>query len=187
MTKEEWRIFMKKKLNEMKVEQFEALCKKIQARLYEEQVWKKANTIGLTVSRNREIDTENIISYAWNVGKRVAVPKSCPGTSQLDFYVIDTFSQLEKGYVGLLEPNVTSSKRIEKDSIDLLIVPGLVFDKMGFRIGYGGGYYDRFLQAFANETLALTLESQLIERIPHDSYDIPVNRLVTEKRTLSFS
>ncbi len=172
---------------EMKIEHFEALCSQIQARLYKEKVWKKANTIGLTVSRKREIDTRNIISHAWSVGKRVAVPKSCPDTSQMDFYVIDTFSQLEKGYVGLLEPIVALSKRIEKDSIDLLIVPGLVFDKKGFRIGYGGGYYDRFLQTFTNETLALTLESQLVERVPHDIYDIPINRLITEKRALLFS
>ncbi|PWA13325.1 5-formyltetrahydrofolate cyclo-ligase [Pueribacillus theae] len=181
MTKQEWRTFMKKKLAHMPSDTFGNLCKKIQDRLFQDCLWHEANTIGLTVSVNREIDTKKIIEEAWKLGKQTAVPKCSPDSFEMEFYLFDSFSQIERGFCNLEEPVVEKTRAIAEKDLDLLIVPGLAFDKNGYRIGYGGGFFDRYLQKYPNETISLSFECQLIPHVPRDRYDKPVNQLITEK------
>lgn len=184
MTKEEWRIVMKEKLQNMTFDIFKQNCATIYARLFNEAIWKKANTIGITLSIDREVETWPIIEHAWEMDKRVAVPKSIPHLHELTFYKIHSFSQIEEGYAGIMEPNPQQTSQVNHDEIDLLFVPGLVFDQDGFRIGYGGGYYDRYLQHFHHETISLAFECQLVEHIPRNPYDMPVNRIITENNVV---
>lgn len=184
MKKEEWRKAMKETLQNMPDDTFQQYCTNIYAKLFKEEVWEKANTIGITLSINREVETRQIIEKAWEMNKLVAVPKSIPQLHELTFYSIQSYRQIEKGYANIMEPNPSISKKVEKNKIDLLFVPGLVFDKNGFRIGYGGGYYDRFLQQFQNETISLAFDCQIVTELPHEEFDLPVNRIISEKKVI---
>lgn len=181
MTKEEWRNAMKKKLKQQTFDTFKQNCSLIYAKLYHKRAWKSAKTIGITLSIHGEVETRPIIERAWKLGKRVAVPKSNPRLRTLAFYVIQSFQQVEKGYAGIMEPDLKQTKKINHDEIDLLFVPGLVFDREGYRIGYGGGYYDRFLRTYRNKTLSLAFDFQIVDRLPRYSYDLPVQCIITEK------
>lgn len=144
-------------------------------------LWKNARTIGMTISSSFEWDTRIFIEQAWRENKRIVVPKSMPNTKQLIFYMIDTYEQLVKGYANLFEPDPLKAEMIHKTDIDLLVVPGIVFDNQGYRIGFGGGYYDRFLENLNVLTVSLVSELQLVDTIPIDQFDIAVQYLVTEK------
>ncbi len=107
-----------------------------------------------------------------------------PRRAEAEFFILDTYDQLETVYHGLLEPKPSETVRVNKQDIDLLIVPGLLFDKGGFRIGFGGGYYDRFLTDFPNQKLSLAGSFQVVENLPSESYDIPVDSIITEQGML---
>ncbi|GAA0443314.1 5-formyltetrahydrofolate cyclo-ligase [Lentibacillus halophilus] len=154
--------------------------KKLKQNLVSSDVWKRADRIGITVSKGMEWDTNPIIEAAWQEGKTVAVPKCYPDERKLTFFDFHTYDQLETVYYNLLEPNPNKTDNVNKETIDLLIVPGLLFDQGGFRIGFGGGYYDRFLADFPNRTLSLAADFQVVEKLPSDSYDVPVDSLITE-------
>ena len=186
MTKEEWRLWMKQRLASLSSEVYHRHRVEIEHRLYEEEWWQEAKTVGITVAIGREIETRNMIARGWQEGKQIAVPKSDPERGNLQFFVITSFDQLKSGHYGIPEPNPDKTRPIETNAIDLVIVPGLVFDQQGFRIGYGGGFYDRFLAEYSNKTLALAFEMQLVPEIPRDSFDMPVHRLITEKKTYRF-
>lgn len=142
--------------------------------------WKEAAVIGVTVSGDLEWDTKPIIRQAWQEGKTVAVPKCIPETRKLDFYKLEDFNQLEESFFQLLEPIPEQTEKLEKHSIELLVVPGLLYDARGYRIGFGGGYYDRFLANFPNRTVSILHSEQLIDEIPNEPYDVPVQQLITE-------
>lgn len=159
--------------------------REIEARLYKylfkSSLWNEANTIGITCSTNIEWNTEPIMERAWEENKIVAVPKTISREARLDFYRINNFSELISGYQQILEPKAIPEHKIKNDSIDLLIVPGVVFDERGYRIGFGGGYYDRFLVGFPNATISLLSTIQLVTKLPIEKHDIHVQYLLTEK------
>jgi len=149
--------------------------------LYHESEWQQAHTIGITVSIFPEVDTKAIIVHAWSQGKRVAVPKCEPKLRQMDFRILTDLSQLECVYSGLFEPRVDQTTPVNPEEIDLLIVPGLAFDARGHRLGFGGGYYDRYLATFSGNTLSLAFKEQLIGNFPTEDHDIPIGKIVSEK------
>lgn len=155
--------------------------KAIHGHLFDSILWNEAETIGVTLSTGKEWDTKAIIEQAWLENKSVCIPKAIHETRALHFYEITSFTQVEKGYFDLLEPIVTETTRMDAESIDLMIVPGLVFMPSGYRIGFGGGYYDRFLEYFESTTLSLLHSNQLVESFPAEPHDIPVQYLITEK------
>lgn len=161
-----------------------SIQKRISRKLFSSGYWKNASTIGVTISRAYEWDTELIIDRAWADRKEVCVPKCYPDTSQLVFHKLTDYNQLECVYMDLREPKPEETEVVEKNKIDLLIVPGLLFDHNGYRIGYGGGYYDRFLVGFDNTTLAIACEKQMMDMLPTNQFDIPVQHLVTENGVL---
>lgn len=181
VTKATLRKSMQEKLAKVSEAEREEISEKIQKRLFESKLWQQADTIGIYLSFGNEWDTRTIIEKAWQSGKNVAVPKTNPAVKELNFYQINDFSEVRKGHFNLEEPIVEKTKLVEKDAIDLLIVPGLVFSKDGYRIGFGGGYYDRFLTDFIHPTVSLVWSGQLVEYLPTDWYDIPVQYLCTEK------
>lgn len=149
--------------------------------LFASSLWKEADRIGVTLSTTKEWDTKAIVEQAWLEEKKVCVPKSIHNTRELHFYEITSFRQVEKGYFNLIEPIVSESERVADASIDLMIVPGLIFTRKGYRIGFGGGYYDRFLKDFENTTVSLLHTNQLVDAFPVESFDIPVQYLITEE------
>lgn len=149
--------------------------------LFNSLLWQNAQCIGLTVSSDEEWDTHAIIEKAWKDNKRVCVPKSIHSERALYFYELTSFNELEKGYFGIEEPQPAKTSRCQKECIDLLIVPGLVFTASGYRIGFGGGFFDRFLKAFNQPTVSLLHSNQLVESFPIESHDVPVDFLITEE------
>lgn len=149
--------------------------------LFESTLWKQAKSVGVTLSTNKEWDTNKIIEQAWLEGKKVCVPKAIHQTRALHFHEITSFRQVEKGYFDLIEPIVSETERVDDASIELMIVPGLVFTRSGYRIGFGGGYYDRFLSHFSNITVSLLHSNQLVDSFPVESHDMAVQYLITEE------
>ncbi|WP_099158509.1 5-formyltetrahydrofolate cyclo-ligase [Virgibacillus ndiopensis] len=168
------------KLKKIKENEKRAIEQKLKHYLTTSAAWENATTIGITVSQGFEWNTKPLIEEAWEQGKIVCVPKCEPKEKLLTFYQLKSYDQLEIVYYNLLEPKPKETKKVDKNDIDLLVVPGLVFAKNGIRIGFGGGYYDRYLTNFLNQTISLASIHQLVDSLPFESFDIPVNQLVTE-------
>ena len=148
-------------------------------------VWKEKYIIAITLARYPEIDTSAIIERAWADGKQIVIPKCKPKTREMDFYLYEEGTELESVYHGLLEPNPVIAEKKSAESIGLVIVPGLAFTPRGYRLGFGGGYYDRFLSGYSGETLSLAFSEQVTEHLPVEPFDVPVNYLLTERGIIS--
>lgn len=180
MDKSTSRKEMLAKLKAMPEEVHREKTEKIIQRLAEDPIFVNAATIGMTISAFPEVDTSQLIDYCWSIGKKVAVPKCIPSTRGMDFYILTDYSELENVYMKLLEPRIDKSRYVSPNEIDLMIVPGVVFSKSGYRIGFGGGYYDRYLSAYNGDTVSLVFEIQMVESMPVENHDIPVQQLITE-------
>lgn len=149
----------------------------IKSRMYHE-----ADTILVYVSLPDEIDTFRIIEKALSDGKRVAVPYCVPGTRIMEFYYIESVDELTPGSFGVPEPAPLPGKRFEgSDGSVLCIVPAFCFDREGYRLGYGKGYYDRFLSRFESKTAGLCYDSCIEKTVPHGKFDRKVSYLITPK------
>lgn len=175
---------MKETLSNLSRPIYEDYSYKIASRLYDEEEWKMAQVIGITVSKPPEVDTYQIIRKAWESGKRIVVPKCLPKEKRLSFRTLSEFSQLESVYYGLFEPIVEKTNEVESTAIDLLIVPGLAYTREGFRIGFGGGYYDRYLTDFSGKTLSLAFNEQLVPSFDVEEHDIPVSKIITNQAVI---
>lgn len=184
MDKKSIRRQMKELLSGISKETYDHDSNKIAQNLYQQEEWKNSNIIGITISRKPEVDTYPIIKKAWEEGKCVVVPKCSPMDKGLSFRTLTDFSQLESVYFGLLEPIVEETAEINPEKIDLLIVPGLAFTREGYRIGFGGGYYDRLLSSFTAKTISLAFPEQIISQFPIEKYDIPVSKIITVSEVL---
>lgn len=127
-----------------------------------------------------EPDIRPLLQEALQDGHRVALPRCVPGTRQLQFYEITSWNELIPGSYGIAEPPEKPDHLWRPTADALCIVPALSFDRQGYRLGYGGGYYDRFLPAFPGITVGLCPQACLLAELPHDLYDQPVSVVVTE-------
>ena len=167
-------------LNKMTEEQYRKKSAQVISRLMEDPAFIAAETIGMTISAFPEVDTFDLMEKCWAAGKKVAAPKCYSASRKMDFRIIEHMDQLEVVYMQLQEPIVAKTDYIEPADIDLLIVPGVVFSRQGYRIGFGGGYYDRFLAGYGGKTRSLAFDCQLAESIPVESHDLPVQGIYTE-------
>jgi 5-formyltetrahydrofolate cyclo-ligase len=147
--------------------------------------FKKAQSIGTYYPIRSEVKTFEIIKHSLATKKTIGLPRIID-SNRIEFFKImeNSFEdiKLTKGKYGIVE-NLMSDSIIEE--MDLLIIPGVAFDLQGNRIGYGKGYYDRFLSTRKlNYIIGLAFENQIIEKIPTTEYDIPVHVLFTEKRII---
>lgn len=139
-----------------------------------------ADAIYCYIDYRNEVGTKDIIRQAWNLGKKVAVPKILNG--KMSFYYIKSFGDVMSGYCGILEPQITELADENTDENVLVIIPGVAFDKGKYRIGYGKGFYDRYLTAHPrHHTLSLAFELQIVEHIPGDVHDICPELIITEE------
>jgi 5-formyltetrahydrofolate cyclo-ligase len=146
--------------------------------------WAQAQTIGITISGRLEPDTTALIKEAWRANKTVVVPKCHPANKSMSFHEITSFDQLEVVYYGLKEPILAATKEVKQDEIELLFVPGLYFTTNGYRLGHGGGYYDRYLETYKGKTVALAFPLQLVDELPIEPFDLPVQQIVTTDQVL---
>ncbi len=143
--------------------------------------FKNAHTIGITLSRFPEVDTHRLIDIAWQAGKRIAIPRCIASTREMDFRLIDSFDQTEVVYMDLKEPKIDETTSVDPEDIDLQIVPGVVYSETGYRIGFGGGYYDRYLKNFPFQTISLAFYCQISDNIDKEPHDIPVSYIYTDQ------
>lgn len=139
-----------------------------------------AKEIACYVTHGNEVETQKIIKEAWRLHKKVSAPKV--SGEDMDFYYFHSFSDLAPGPYGILEPpKKHRAETLRKDC--LMIIPGAVFDPYGARIGYGKGYYDRYLQHSTEcIKMALGFSFQVVEHIMQEKHDIRMDYLITEER-----
>ena len=136
------------------------------------EAYRSAKSVYGYLPYNQEVRTVPILQKAIEDGKRVAVPKVYGDT--MKFLWLDDLSQVEKSEMGIPEP--IADEPVAHDPTALVLMPGVAFTQEGDRMGYGGGYYDRFLAAEPNHpTVALCYEFQMVETLPTEEFDIPVD------------
>lgn len=175
---------VKQKIASMSDEQYNTLSHMICHRALQEYVIQEGKIIAVTISNKPEVHTITLIEALWQQGKCVAVPKCDVKARTMDFYVIRDFSQLETVYMHLKEPIPAMTEYVSKQKIDVVVVPGVAFDDGGYRVGYGGGYYDRFLVDYQGELVTLAFDEQLYEVVPKEIHDVPVHRIITQSRVI---
>ena len=143
-------------------------------------------TIMAYLSTGSEVETDGIISRAWGQGKQVLAPICRPREKQLIVSCITCFTDVAPGYCGIREPKPDPADPARQREIELVLVPAVAFDRHGRRIGYGGGYYDRFLAGMAENVLkiGLAFACQLVPALPHEGHDISVDLIVTEEEII---
>lgn len=179
------RSSLQQDLQQKPQQQYEIQSNQIATRLFKTEEWKDATTVAITISRAPEVDTYPIICEAWQTGKTIVVPKCHKQTRTMTFHIIQSFEQLESVFFGLLEPIVSQTVEVYKSQIDLVVVPGLGYTTKGYRIGFGGGYYDRFLRDYEGKTISLAFPEQIKPSLPLEPHDIPVKKLITPREVIS--
>lgn len=146
--------------------------------------YKNAKTILFYVSaKKNEVDTHALIHDALSKGVRVLVPVTDFDKNELIVSELRDMNELEPARFGLLEPAGNAIRPVDPAEADIVIVPGVAFDRECRRVGFGGGYYDRLLSGGGAVSIALSYEGQMVDRVPTDSHDVPVDIIVTEKQT----
>ena len=164
-----------------------ALCDKKIAELFlTSSLYKQADTILLYSSSGSEVSTDEIFKRCLLDGKTVAFPICLDKDGLMDFFTVKDENDLIEGMYKIKAPKVGCSKLVV-DCNCLCVVPGLSFDKQGYRIGYGKGYYDRFLENFEGITVGLCYSELLSESLPKDYYDKNVSYLITDNKIYQFN
>jgi 5-formyltetrahydrofolate cyclo-ligase len=153
---------------------------KIQAHLLTLPEYQSCRVLYIYISKTGEVDTRSILEDAWRSGKIVAAPR-CASGGIMHFYRIDSRDALERASFGLEEPAAWCSPAPEPGPADLCIVPGLAFDRDGHRLGYGKGFYDRFLANFPGRTVGLCPAEAYVSRLPREETDRPAELVITEQ------
>ncbi len=145
------------------------------------EYFKNANQVLVFAATDCEFDTRYIIEHCRESFKRVFYPRCIDKNGNMSFFKVDSVGDLAFGSFGILEPKDTCKKYIPQEN-DLVIVPALSVDKKGYRIGYGKGYYDRFLKNFNGVSICPCYEKMVTDTLPIDENDIKINILVTENQ-----
>ena len=175
MNKQELRRMIREKKRAMTIAEIESKSAALGELFRQSDAYRNAKTIYGYLPYNQEVRTVAMLEQAIRDGKRVAVPK-CYG-DEMKFIFMEDLSLVEKGYANIPEP--IADGPIADDETALVLMPGLAFDPQGHRIGYGGGFYDKFLAAEPNHpTLALCYDFQMLSHLDTEEFDIPVDTVL---------
>lgn len=175
MEKQELRARIREKKRALTEAQIEQASASLAAQLFAHPLYRNARTLYAYASYNQEVRTLPIIRRALADGKQVALPRVFG--DEMRFLLISAPEELCAGYCGIPEPPEDSPPARDKEA--LVLMPGLAFDGAGHRMGYGGGFYDRFLAAEPHPTVALCYDFQLFPSLPVEPHDIPVNAVLS--------
>ena len=172
-------------------EQRERIDADIARSLFATAFWQQASTVLTYLSFGSEVDTHRIIEEAWRAGKTVALPRCVRSTRTMDWHRVTSLDGLARSAFGVEEPPDDPATLIDPaaaapaSTSAIALVPGLAFDAQGFRIGYGGGFYDAFITHFPGTAIGLCREAQLIPDLREagvlEEHDAPVRLVVTER------
>lgn len=172
MDKKALRREIAEKKKAMTQQEIQEKSRALAEKFYETRQYQAAKTVYGYLPYNQEVRTTAILAQALKDGKKVAVPKVYGDTMR--FIYLEDLQAVAPGYASIPEPVVDGP--IAEDETALVLMPGLAFDKEGHRMGYGGGFYDKFLAQEQNHpTVALCYDFQILENIPTEQYDIPVD------------
>ena len=157
--------------------QIEAASEDLTRQLFAHPAYLRARSVYGYLNYNQEVSTGALLRRAQADGKRVAVSKILDG--EMRFIWLDDLSQVAPGYRGIPEPIADEPEADDPDA--LVLTPGLAFTERGQRLGYGGGFYDRFLKKQRHPTIALCYAFQLVPALPSEAHDIPVDFVLTAK------
>ena len=177
--KSEARKYFLAKRSELTSEQIECFSADLCAYLCELEEFKNSDTVLFYYPTRREPELFSAMQAAIALGKSIAFPISLTDTLTLDFRTVTSLDELEVGAYGIREPSV-SAPRASLSKSTLCVVPALAFDSHGYRLGYGKGYYDRFLGNFCGKSVGLCHSFFLTDILPTDKNDIAVDILISE-------
>jgi len=169
------------RLHNISREEKDRKVKDLKDKLFSLDEFKKAKCVMFYVSKHYEVDTHEMIDESINMGKKVVVPITLKEEKTLrPSELKDREKELIKSHYGIHEPHERHIRPVPLDEVDLMVVPGLAFDKSGHRLGHGGGYYDRFLEKTPPKVfiVGLAFRFQVVEELPRHATDIPVNRIL---------
>lgn len=149
------------------------------------ELFKDADQVLCYYPLENEINTLPVIEAALKCGKKTALPYCTDGNGNMEFYYIRSLDDLKIGSYDIMEPDTEVCNKVTDFGNTLCIVPAFAFDKKGYRLGYGKGYYDRFLKKFTFNTIGLCYNSFLSDSLPADDYDIAVKFIATEDKITS--
>jgi 5-formyltetrahydrofolate cyclo-ligase len=178
LTKQEIRSKILLKLSKQKEEDRSIKSRLIKEKLFKQSVFKQAKRVMFYVALKGEVETKEMIERARDLGKIICVPVCIKNRASLKPALLDSFAHLKKGPYGVSEPVI--SRFVALKDLDLVIVPGLAFDKKGNRLGRGKGYYDRFLSKIPKDTpsIGLAYKSQILPALPVNSSDVSVKKVL---------
>lgn len=172
MNKKELRRMIREKKRAMTEAEIQQHSQALGKLFVASEAYQKARTIYGYLPYNQEVRTIPMLEQAIRDGKRVAVPKVYG--DEMKFLYLEDLSQVETGYAGIPEP--IADEPVADDKTALVLMPGLAFDREGHRIGYGGGFYDKFLAEEPDHpTLALCYDFQMMDKLETEEHDIPVD------------
>ncbi|MCD8180738.1 MAG: 5-formyltetrahydrofolate cyclo-ligase [Firmicutes bacterium] len=180
MIKDELRAEMRAKRRALTADEVRARSEKIKGNAL--KCIGGAREVCVFLSAFKEPDTAGIIQSLLTDDARVIVPVTDTDTNTITPSYLDDLSGLKKGAYGIYEPSRVNPARIS--GIDAVLVPGLAFDRRGGRMGFGRGYYDRFLSECRSIKIGLCYDFQLLDKIPTESHDVPMDYIITEKEIL---
>lgn len=161
-------------------QEWQKASQKIWEYLLDWPTFQEAETIHLFINQPHEVETRSIVRYCWQSQKTVVIPYRLPHSSILGHSILSHFDQLVQTQFDLQEPLPEARQAIPLEMIDLVLVPGVAFDQTGGRLGYGKGYYDRFLSQVEAFFLGLTFSFQVLPSFPQSPFDISMDAILTE-------
>ena len=182
MTKGQIRITCLRRLKQQREDERRRRSEAIQRKVFRLTAFRRAKTIGCYVALPYEVQTWRMIEEMIAKGKRVVVPVMQPRTKRLTLSEVrDPATELARGRFGVWEPRPSARRPVPIRDVDLLLVPGIAFDRRGHRVGHGEGYFDRFLARVpqTTPTIGLAFQFQLLDRLPHTSHDHAVQTILT--------
>jgi 5-formyltetrahydrofolate cyclo-ligase len=162
-------------------EERRAKSREIEKRLFSLPEFRMARIILFYASFRSEVETHAMVRQALADGKRVVLPK-VKGRDLALFEIKDFDRDVKPGRWDIPEP--AGGKHMEREKIDFIVVPGAAFDHAGNRLGYGAGFYDKLLKGYQGAVVALAFELQIVPTVPAGPHDVPVQKIVTEKRVI---
>ena len=148
------------------------------------QLYKDSQTLLCYAALKDEINTDRIIEKALEDGKRVALPRCSDLNGNMDFYYIKSLSDLAVGAFGIREPDPDICEKVRSFADCVCLVPALVFDESGYRLGYGKGFYDRFIKKFIFISVGLCYNEFLKDTLPVEEHDEAVDYIATESKII---
>lgn len=187
--KKDWRSFARQSRAALfaQADHFAHICQRVQQNLLHSELWQKSDRILLYASFQDEVDTRLLLQTAWEQKKNLYLPRCAPGKrGEMTMHASTPNSQLVRSPMGILEPVASATRFVpDNEQATLVVVPGLLFDQQGYRIGYGGGYYDRLLAHSGLRSVGLIFSQSVVPLLPHEPWDMPVAAICTEDGLVS--